>query len=199
MPAEIEVGRRRMAILILRSALAFTLLVLTGLAGAGLAFQGEPASSSAPIVLVGEDEPGQPLVVSGTVYAPDGVTPVAGITLNIHQTDANGYYARPGTDDPNPRIRGRLQTDVNGRYRFRTIKPGSYPGRTIPAHIHIKASGAGYSEQWVHDLLFEGDPLISERTRARATQAGKFGSICSPQRDPAGLLHCEYNIKLKQR
>ncbi len=47
------------------------------------------------VMLVGTDEPGQSLVISGTVFAPDGTTPVPGARLDVYQTDAEGYYTRP--------------------------------------------------------------------------------------------------------
>lgn len=166
------------------------------------------------VVLVSEEEPGEPLVVTGAVYAPDGATPVPGIRLDIHQADADGYYclsraARDGVSsvrdscpDSPPRaarIRSSLMTGPEGRYEFRTIKPGSYPRRTIPAHIHFKASGAGYPLQYPHQLWFAGDPHLPAEEVAAQKQAGKFSYICEPERDPAGVLRCVYNIRLERR
>src|SRR6266853_6482090 len=39
-------------------------------------------------VIVSDQEPGAPLIVSGTIYAPDRRTPLEGINLWIYQTDA---------------------------------------------------------------------------------------------------------------
>lgn len=150
------------------------------------------------IVLARDGEPGEPLVVSGTVHAPDGVTPAPGVVLSIHQTDAEGHYVPRWSLSRTPRLRGQLATSADGRYEFRTIKPGSYPGRQTPAHIHFKASG-GYPEQYPEDLLFAGDPKLPADVVARAAQAGKFNFICAPARDAAGLLHCVYNIKLTRQ
>ncbi|HXE75097.1 MAG TPA: hypothetical protein VNN18_05620 [Candidatus Xenobia bacterium] len=163
------------------------------------------------VVLVSENEPGEHLIVRGTVYAPDGVTPAGGVQLTAHQADAQGYYCLPPSaerdqtlprdncpDEPprSARIRGSLTTDAQGRYEFHTIKPGSYPHSRNPAHIHFKASGAGYPEQYPHDLNFAGDPFLSAAEVAAARPAGKFNYICEPQRERNALV-CEYNIRLQ--
>jgi protocatechuate 3,4-dioxygenase beta subunit len=165
------------------------------------------------VVLVSEDEPGQTLIVRGTVYAPDGATPVAGVRLDIHQTDATGYYCmapsaerdrtlpRDNCPDSPPsaaRLRGSLETNAAGRFEFHTIKPGSYPRSRNPAHIHFQASGAGYPAQWPPSLWFAGDPFIPADEAAKAKAAGKFNYICESQRAGNALV-CEYNIRLKNR
>ena len=67
--------------------------------------------------------------------------PVAGARVEIWQCDANGRYRHPGDSGRNVapdagfQGRGRLVTDAEGRYRFRTIRPVAYPGRT--PHIHF--------------------------------------------------------------
>ncbi len=67
--------------------------------------------------------------------------PLADTRVEIWQCDARGKYHHP--DDPNPVIPdenfqgfGSTVTDADGRYRFRTIKPVPYPGRT--PHIHFR-------------------------------------------------------------
>ncbi|MCI0403417.1 MAG: hypothetical protein L0212_07830 [Acidobacteria bacterium] len=176
---------------------------------------GSQRSQAEHVVLVSENEPGQTLIVRGTVYAPDGETPVPGIRLNVHHTDSMGYYCmlpsperdrtlpRDNCPDSPPntaRIRTTLTTDAQGRFEFHTIKPGSYPNSRNPAHIHFQASGAGYPAQWPHDLNFAGDPFIPEAEVAAQEKLGKFRVICDPQ--PAGrgkALLCEYNFRLERK
>ncbi len=164
------------------------------------------------VVLISENEPGQALIVRGVVYAPDGVTPVAGVRLDVHNTDASGYYCMPPSaerdrtlprdncpDSPptTARIRGSLTTDAQGRFEFHTIKPGAYPKARNPAHIHFKASGAGYPVQYPHDLNFFGDPFLSAAEADAGKQAGKSSYVCEPQRERNALL-CVYNIRLQR-
>lgn len=66
--------------------------------------------------------------------------PLTGLRIEIWQCDANGRYRHPRerrseTLDENFQGHGHAVTDANGRYRFRTIRPVPYPGRT--PHIHV--------------------------------------------------------------
>lgn len=136
-----------------------------------------------------ENEPGEPLIVSGTIYAPDGQTPLPGITLRVYQTDATGHYSplsESGGDNRNTRLHGLMQTNSEGRYEFRTIKPAPYPGRTNPAHIHAYVSGPGYPEYWIDEYLFAGDPYVTEEMKQKFGGKGSQSSILKLTRDSSG-------------
>lgn len=70
------------------------------------------------------------------------------IRVEIWQCDAHGHYHY--VDDPDHKGKpdlafqgyGSFTTRGDGTYRFRTIKPVPYPGRT--PHIHFKLSGDGF-------------------------------------------------------
>ncbi len=148
-------------------------------------------------VLTAEDEPGEPLRVSGTVYGSDGATALADVEVYVYHTDAEGYYT-PGTNDnSNPRIKATLRTDAAGRYEFRTIRPAPYPGGGVPAHIHFVVEGAGYPEQR-RDLHFEDDPYLSQRVRTRSREAGRFGSIKSVEKGEDGVSQVTFDLKLRR-
>jgi hypothetical protein len=51
-----------------------------------------PSQLSWQTQIVSAKEPGDPLVVSGQVFAPHGRTPAAGVTIYTYNTDAEGYY-----------------------------------------------------------------------------------------------------------
>jgi protocatechuate 3,4-dioxygenase beta subunit len=88
----------------------------------------------------------------------------------VWQANASGRYRHKkdqylGTLDPNFGGCGRMVTDENGYYVYRTIKPGPYPWRNRinewrPAHIHYSISGDGWAQRLITQLYFEGDPLI---------------------------------------
>ncbi len=77
-----------------------TLLPLAGAAvlRAGLA----PASACKRVRVTDASEPGVPLWMAGTLFAADGKTPLAGYTLSIYHTDAEGYYSGPGATRARP-------------------------------------------------------------------------------------------------
>jgi len=97
--------------------------------------------------------------VAGHVLDLNG-RPVSGARVEIWQCDANGRYHDPRDDNPareddDFQGYGRTVTATDGGYRFRTIRPVPYPGRT--AHIHFKISGQGIDEL-VTQLYVAGEP-----------------------------------------
>jgi len=73
---------------------------------------------------------GRPVELSGVVLT-RGCRPVANVLVDLWHADAGGEYDNKGF-----RLRGHVFTDAQGRYAFRTIMPGLYPGRT--RHYHVK-------------------------------------------------------------
>lgn len=127
--------------------------------------------------LAGPDEPGQKLIVSGTVYGPDCSTPLPNALLDIWQANDAGQYdtITPGnfTEKLDFHLRGMLYTDENGRYEIETIIPGRYPippglpgleqyaGLTRPAHIHVKLMHSLHVPVTTQ-LYFAGDPYLAD-------------------------------------
>ena len=89
---------------------------------------------------------GQITHLSGSVLNIGG-TPIRNAFVEIWQVDNNAVYLHTGDtrnrnrQDTHFQGYGRFLTDANGRYYFRTIKPGAYPGRT--PHIHFAISKGG--------------------------------------------------------
>ncbi len=95
----------------------------------------------------------------GRILGPDG-KPVRGAVIEIWQCDANGIYihSRGGDrakQDAGFQGFGRFQVGDDGAYRFRTIRPVAYPGRT--PHIHVKIR-QGESELLTTQCYVNGDP-----------------------------------------
>ena len=106
---------------------------------------------------------GQRLIVSGTVYAADCTTPLAGASIQVWQTTAAGKYG-PGDGTGGERccyLAAALRTDGRGRYQLETVRPGHYQGeaRPPPAHIHFEVTHPD-ADGLVTELLFEGDPWL---------------------------------------
>ncbi|MEZ0095286.1 catechol 1,2-dioxygenase [Streptacidiphilus sp. EB129] len=124
------------------------------------------------------DEPGDRLVVSGTVKGTDG-TPLPGAELDMWQATGEipGRYSNvhPGLPDYN--LRGRLRTDDRGTFEVETVVPAQYEipkdgptgelfqlaGRSAwrPAHLHFKVSRPGY-RTLTTQLFFSGDPYLDQ-------------------------------------
>jgi catechol 1,2-dioxygenase len=127
--------------------------------------------------LAGADEPGDRLILTGTVLAPDCRTPLPGALIEVWQANHEGIYdtVAPGnfTEVTSFHMRGMLQTDESGRYEIETIMPGRYPippgipglekyaGKTRPAHIHFKVMQSTHVPVTTQ-LYFKGDPYIAD-------------------------------------
>ena len=138
-------------------------------------------------------EPGTRLIVTGRVFDASGTKPVAGVIVYAFHTDAAGLYNRRGIDEP--RLRGWVRTDAQGKFELRTIRPASYPNDGPPAHIHFEAWGAGYAKQF-SALEFADDPKIKPADLAKSRAKGKFASIVTTTRGPDGVLRATINIRL---
>jgi protocatechuate 3,4-dioxygenase beta subunit len=113
---------------------------------------------------------GERMFVSGRVLDENG-RPVSDALIEIWQANAAGRY-RHATDthdaplDANFTGCGRVVTDSDGRYRFKTIKPGAYPWRNHynawrPAHVHLSIFGRSIMQRLVTQFYFPGDPLLA--------------------------------------
>ena len=97
--------------------------------------------------------------------------PVRGARVEIWQCDANGHYHYVGDDEGRrPLDRdfqgyGTAVTDGDGGYRFLTIRPVPYPGRT--PHIHFAVAAPGFArlvtQMYVAgERLNERDPVLAD-------------------------------------
>lgn len=156
-----------------------------------------PAGVSSVTTLVTKDEPGDRLVITGTVYKADGKTAFPSLVIYLYQTDATGVYNTADGNWQRPRIRGWVKTDEKGRYEIRTIKPGSYPRSRNPAHIHAIIRLPGEKPKWIDDFLFEGDEFLPERDVQRAANSGTFSNIMKATVDSDGTLRCTRDIVMQ--
>jgi protocatechuate 3,4-dioxygenase beta subunit len=100
---------------------------------------------------------GDPAWVEGQVLDLSG-RPVSGAEVEIWQCDEAGHYHHPGDGgraDPAFQGFGRTRVAADGAWRFRTIRPVPYTGRT--PHIHVKVR-LGTRELLTTQLYVQGDP-----------------------------------------
>jgi protocatechuate 3,4-dioxygenase beta subunit len=134
--------------------------------------------ANAPVRQMGDsisrDQKGEPLVMSGRVLDQRG-TPIGGAILDVWQASADGFYDIQDDRQPSMNLRGLFRTGDDGRYRFRSVKPSSYPIPTDgpvgamltalgrhpmrPAHVHFIVSAPGCETLTTH-LFVAGDPYL---------------------------------------
>lgn len=141
------------------------------------------------IVMVLDDEPGTPLVVDGVVRDRRG-DPVPGALVYVWHTDAAGTYTGDSMDEDNPRLFGYLRADDAGRYRFRTIRPAAYGGRTgaIEEHIHLRLTGPD-GRTAMERIGFADDPFWRDRETPPWVVAVRRGAD--------GRQHCTTDLTLR--
>ena len=138
-------------------------------------------------------EPGEPMILTGTVFGHDG-KPRAGVTVHAYHTDARGLYRHKPWG--RPRLRGWARTNAEGKYEFRTIKPAPYPMRRNPAHIHMTIAVPGKVEWWIPELRFADDSFLSPQDKATEAPKGAFASIRPLERQADGVLRAVRDIQL---
>jgi protocatechuate 3,4-dioxygenase, beta subunit len=154
-----------------------------------------PSQLDSKAQIAPEKEPGERLLISGTIYRADGVTPAQNIVLFAYQTDATGYYNKED-DAFNPRLRGWAKTDSEGHYEFRTIKPGAYPHRNTPAHIHVHLYGPGIREHSIEEYRFADDPRLSAKEREEAKGKARYSPVVAVMRRGDATWEGVRDIKL---
>ncbi len=147
---------------------------------------------------------GQVTHIFGRVLDQSG-RPVTGIRVELWQCDAFGHYHHPrdrgGRADPNFQGFGRTAVDQEGAFRFRTIKPVAYPGRT--PHIHFAVAGAGI-ERLTTQMYLAGEPLnqrdgILNRVRDPLARARLLVELRADPALEAGALAGRFDIVLDDR
>ncbi|WP_371660888.1 catechol 1,2-dioxygenase [Streptomyces sp. NBC_00280] len=145
------------------------------------------------------DEPGEALFVSGQVRSTTG-EPIAGAELDIWMTNNSGDYSSVtpemlaplvlDLDESLPpfNLRGRIRTDDQGRFEYRTVMPGveglgvrkGGPLERLfhsldlvelrPLHIHSFVSAPGFHKLTTQSH-FTGDPIVGKTSEPRSTPA----------------------------
>lgn len=130
-----------------------------------------PPSPGSTAIACQADEAGARLLLTGRVVDARG-RPIAGAAVTVYNADAAGLYNPANSPTRVPRIRGVVQSDEQGRFQVLTVKPGAYPDKSEPAHVHIEALSSGYRVGY-RAIWFEGDPLITPEKRAALPRDGE--------------------------
>jgi protocatechuate 3,4-dioxygenase beta subunit len=98
--------------------------------------------------------------LGGRILDKDGA-PLKGVLVELWQADDLGSYihtrgAQRGQRDAHFQGYGKFETASDGGWRFRTIKPGLYTGRT--RHYHFGITLPGEKRRFTSQLFFAGEP-----------------------------------------
>jgi protocatechuate 3,4-dioxygenase beta subunit len=140
---------------------------------------------------------GEVMHLSGQVIGTNGA-PLAEALVEIWQCDANGRYHHVGdrsSDRPLDEAfqgYGAIRTDAEGRYRFRTIKPVPYPGRT--PHIHARVVPRD-GRELITQIYLDDHPLNHKDWifRSLGTRAQSATTI-DPERRDNGDLQARFDF-----
>jgi protocatechuate 3,4-dioxygenase beta subunit len=134
------------------------------------------------------------LILRGRIVQPDGA-PAAGAIVFAYHTDAQGLYDRRGAGEHSWRLKGWTKADGEGRFMFETIRPGPYPGRHVPAHVHFTVFTPDGARYHAGEVKFENDPLVSEPERDASKRAGEFGEV-RPVRQEGNAEQVEFALPI---
>ena len=150
---------------------------------------------------------GEVLFVEGQVKDSSGRA-VPGAIVDVWHANTIGFYSFFGPPQSPYNLRRRIETDQNGRYKFRSIMPSGYgcppdgPTQALltkmgrhgqrPAHVHFFVSAAGYrhlttqfnieGDKYLHDDFAFGtrDELIPPVVRVTDPAAIKAAGLAKP-------------------
>jgi len=96
-----------------------------------------------------------PLKVIGQVFGADCKTPLKNVEIDIWHCDHKKHY---DMESDAYRCRGKIRTNENGEYWFKTFVPPTYAGR--PKHIHYLIEDVEGYTTLITQLYFQGDKKI---------------------------------------
>ena len=146
---------------------------------------------------------GQPIIIEGTVTDINGM-PVNHAVIELWQANASGKYNHPRDPNPAPLDPDFLgwaviNSDRNGFYSFKTVKPGAYPATKTwirPPHIHFKISGNN-CRILTTQLYFPDEPLneadLLLRNKSLKEQSAMIAKFVGKYED---MIKFSYNIVL---
>jgi chlorocatechol 1,2-dioxygenase len=152
-----------------------------------------------------KDDRHEPLLLCGMVTDEFGA-PIVGAVVDVWHSTPDGHYGGFHNDIPREFYRGKLRTDVAGRYSVRTTVPVAYQiphqgpvgalleamGRHSwrPAHVHFKVRASGFHTLTTQSYFEGGDYVDSDCCE------GVHSALIHPDRREGGVRLIENDFKL---
>jgi len=146
---------------------------------------------------------GEVVTIAGRVLDADG-NPVPDALIEIWQADAQGQYPERGALSADSAATnfmgfGRVPTDDNGTFRFRTIKPGRVPapdGTLQAPHIVITIFMRGLLRHLVSRIYFPDEPANDDDLVLKLVPAERRRTLIA-RRAEAGESTLTWNVVLQ--
>ena len=121
----------------------------------------------------GFDSKEQKLIITGTIYESDGVTPAKNVILYIEQADEHGNFdLRKEGEKRYIHNRGWIKTNAQGEYAFYTYVPGNDRRYNQLQQLFPIIKEPLKPEYHITSLLFDQDPLLTKSCRKRMDKKG---------------------------
>lgn len=179
----------------------------------------EPMEHGSQIASEEEFAKGEPTIVRGQITDPDG-NPIAGAQVDVWQASSEGFYdVQMGHDEVD--LRGIFETDADGKFWFKAIKPVAYPipddgpvGKLLeatgrhpyrPAHIHYMIKAEGYETLITHvfmsgDKYLDSDAVFAVKDSLVADFIENNDAEAAAQYDyPTPFYELEFNFGMKPK
>ena len=175
-----------------------------------------PFHAPAPEIKLGDNIAkqieGEKCFVKGTVKNSGGLA-IVGASVDVWQSGPDGLYDVQKSNNIVD-LRGKMKTDVDGNFCFRTVKPQFYPvptdgpvGEVLnllgrhpfrPAHIHFMVKAEGFKDLTTHAFI-DGDPYLDSDTvfAVKESLIRKLNDINDPL-DGKPCKELEFNIVMEE-
>lgn len=154
---------------------------------------------------------GEETVLFEGVVTDDDGNPLKGVLMDVWEDAPNGLYENHDHDQPDYNLRGRFQTDAEGRYSFRALRPVPYPipedetaGELLrfmghhpyrPGHMHFLIQKPGY--RTLVSQIFDRSSTYLDNDSVFAVKDDLIADFV-PTPDAEEDLHVQFDFALKR-
>lgn len=145
----------------------------------------------------GFENKAEKLMITGTIFESDGVTPAKNVILYICQADEEGdYHSKKINGKRTLKHQGWIKTDADGNYTFYTFIPGNHWGSKDLKQIHGYIKEPNTTNAYaINHFVFDNDPFLRKSCRKKIAKRGLNNILKLEKQD--GLFVGKRNIVLQ--